>query len=148
MIRRWCAGHRTDRVDIPGFFPAGAVPRTAFGQFNMEREWQASIRGRVAYAWDRFLVHATGGIAATSVSSGSNFVFNTVINNPPLSLVVGPPTIVTGHGRPAAQDFYGVTIGVGFTHIESDSTDTCIGSGLLNGANPLCDTSRLLTPRG
>jgi outer membrane immunogenic protein len=31
--------------------------------FNVESNWQASLRGRIGYAWDRVLLYATGGVA-------------------------------------------------------------------------------------
>jgi outer membrane immunogenic protein len=42
--------------------------------FTVESTWQASLRGRLGYAWDRFLLYATGGVAWTNVKVGTNFL--------------------------------------------------------------------------
>jgi len=42
-------------VAIGPFIPGDA--------FTVESKWQASIRGRIGYAWDRTLLYATGGVA-------------------------------------------------------------------------------------
>jgi outer membrane immunogenic protein len=42
--------------------------------FSVESRWQASLRGRLGYAWDRYLVYATGGVAFTDVRAESNWV--------------------------------------------------------------------------
>jgi len=39
----------------PFFFPGDA--------FQVKNEWQASVRGRLGYAWDRWMIYATGGVA-------------------------------------------------------------------------------------
>jgi outer membrane immunogenic protein len=41
--------------------------------FTTDSHWQASLRGRLGYAWDRYLLYATGGVAWTSVTVGANF---------------------------------------------------------------------------
>ena len=45
--------------------PAGlAVPPFVAGDaFSLSNDWQASIRGRLGWAFDRFMIYATGGIA-------------------------------------------------------------------------------------
>ncbi len=54
-------------------FNRNLVVATAIGpfipgdNFSLESNWQASIRGRIGYAWDRFLLYATGGAAFTQV---------------------------------------------------------------------------------
>ena len=40
-------------------FGLGAVP----GPFAFSQNWQASLRGRLGWVWDRFMVYATGGVA-------------------------------------------------------------------------------------
>jgi outer membrane immunogenic protein len=42
--------------------------------FTTDSHWQASLRGRLGYAWDRYLLYATGGLALTGVTVGANFI--------------------------------------------------------------------------
>jgi len=56
-----------------GFFFPGDV-------IDFRRRWDASVRGRVGYAWDRFMIYATGGVAFADVRArflpiGTPFVF-------------------------------------------------------------------------
>jgi outer membrane immunogenic protein len=34
---------------------------------EFRNRWQASVRGRIGYAWDRFMIYATGGVAFADV---------------------------------------------------------------------------------
>jgi outer membrane immunogenic protein len=45
--------------------PAGLVvpPFVAGDAFTLSNDWQASFRGRLGWAFDRFMIYATGGIA-------------------------------------------------------------------------------------
>jgi outer membrane immunogenic protein len=42
--------------------------------FSFESKWQASIRGRIGYAWDRVLLYATGGVAFTQLKGTAALV--------------------------------------------------------------------------
>ena len=42
--------------------------------FDWRSNWQGSGRGRIGYAWDRFLLYVTGGAAFTNVTVGTNFI--------------------------------------------------------------------------
>ena len=42
--------------------------------YTVDSHWQASLRGRLGYAWDRYMLYATGGVAWTNVTVGTNFV--------------------------------------------------------------------------
>jgi outer membrane immunogenic protein len=54
---------------------AGVTPPLVPGDtFDIRSDWQASARGRIGYAWDRFMLYATGGAAFTEVKAGSNFI--------------------------------------------------------------------------
>jgi outer membrane immunogenic protein len=64
--QRWS----TSRTLLPGVQPA-FVPGDVF---DIRSDWQASVRGRIGYAWDRTLLYATGGAAFTNVRTGSNFI--------------------------------------------------------------------------
>jgi outer membrane immunogenic protein len=59
--------------------------------------WEASVRGRVGYAWDRLLIYGTGGVSFTTLRAGANYIPVTVgtVNFPYSSIVdsanlVGP----------------------------------------------------------
>src|SRR5262249_29120297 len=47
--------------------------------WTADRLWQASLRGRLGYAWDRWLVYGTGGIAFTGVEMTSTFTATTTL---------------------------------------------------------------------
>jgi outer membrane immunogenic protein len=60
------------------------------------------VRGRIGYAWDRFMLYATGGLAYGEVGlGGTHIVF-----------LSGPPLISTGIGH--SQINIGWTGGAGF----------------------------------
>ncbi len=42
--------------------------------FSIESRWQASLRGRIGYAFDRVLLYATGGLAFTQLKGTANLV--------------------------------------------------------------------------
>ena len=43
--------------------PAGSANFVAGDNFRASSDVNGSIRGRIGYAWDRFLVYGTGGVA-------------------------------------------------------------------------------------
>ncbi|MFL5092400.1 MAG: outer membrane protein [Xanthobacteraceae bacterium] len=47
---------------VPAFFVPGDT-------FSVKNDWQASFRGRLGYAWDRFMVYATGGVAFANIEA-------------------------------------------------------------------------------
>jgi outer membrane immunogenic protein len=49
----------------PAFFVPGDT-------ISVQNDWQASIRGRIGYAWDRFMVYGTGGVAFTNIEATVN----------------------------------------------------------------------------
>jgi outer membrane immunogenic protein len=53
---------------------ATVFPFVAGDSFDMRSDWQASARARLGYAWDRWMIYATGGAAFTNVSVGANFI--------------------------------------------------------------------------
>jgi len=55
---------------------AGAqpFPFIAGDFYDWRSDWQASIRGRIGYAFDRVMIYATGGGAFTNVKVGTNFI--------------------------------------------------------------------------
>ena len=40
---------------------------------SISQDWFATVRGRVGYAWDRFLVYGTGGVAITELNINKSF---------------------------------------------------------------------------
>jgi outer membrane immunogenic protein len=61
---RWSTG-RVLAVTVPPF--------VAGDSFDISSRWQASVRGRIGYAWDRWMLYVTGGAAFTNVVVGANF---------------------------------------------------------------------------
>ena len=54
--------------------PAGGLTNFAPGSsFNATSDFNASVRGRLGYAWNQFLFYGTGGIAVADVNVKSNF---------------------------------------------------------------------------
>jgi outer membrane immunogenic protein len=48
-------------------------PLVAGDTFDIRSRWQGSARGKIGYAWDRWMIYATGGAAFTNVKVGANF---------------------------------------------------------------------------
>jgi outer membrane immunogenic protein len=106
---------------FPGFLPTGNITRNTFANYSIERDWQATFRGRVGYAWDRLLVYATGGLAVTSLKTGGNYTFQTLIG-PALAPFPGaPPQNFSAPGVGSSQDYIGVTFGGGIEYALSNN---------------------------
>jgi outer membrane immunogenic protein len=56
---------------LGGTLPFPFIPGDTF---DLASDWQASARGRIGYAWDRWLMYATGGAAFTNIKAGTNFI--------------------------------------------------------------------------
>jgi outer membrane immunogenic protein len=54
-------------VVATAFGPAGFI--IPGDSIDFRNRWQASIRGRIGYAWDRFMIYATGGVAFAEVKT-------------------------------------------------------------------------------
>src|SRR5919202_4375186 len=63
---------------VLGFAPGGGVFTTG-DVFRFKNEWQASVRGRGGFAFDRFLVYATGGVAWAGVKAEAIYGPGTVL---------------------------------------------------------------------
>jgi outer membrane immunogenic protein len=48
---------------------ATGLPFVAGDTLSVKNDWQASIRGRIGYAWDRFMVYGTGGVAFANIEA-------------------------------------------------------------------------------
>ncbi len=86
----------------------GAVtvfPFVAGDSFEWRSRWQASLRGRVGYAWDRWMLYATGGAAFTDITVGTNFI-TTVAGG-----FTFPPTVVSD-----TKTVVGATVGGGLEY--------------------------------
>ncbi|HWD60830.1 MAG TPA: OmpA family protein [Stellaceae bacterium] len=62
-------GGPSNRTSLPG--GAGSIP--AGTTFNSSSDWNASLRGRVGYAWNQFLFYGTGGIAFANANVDANY---------------------------------------------------------------------------
>ncbi len=74
----WVFGVEGD-IDAQRFSRSFAVatsigPFVPGDTFSLESNWQASLRGRIGYAWDRVLLYATGGVAFTQLKGIANLV--------------------------------------------------------------------------
>ena len=85
------------RSDVVGaVIPVLFVPGD---RFDLTSHWQASVRGRVGYAWDRNLFYVTGGVAFTDVNATTNWI-----------AIGGFPGVLTSQ----TKDLVGGTVGAGF----------------------------------
>jgi outer membrane immunogenic protein len=68
------AQHWSQSQTVTANFPAGTFNFVPGDTFTIDSRWEASLRGRIGYAWDRVLLYATGGVTWTNVAVGTNFV--------------------------------------------------------------------------
>jgi outer membrane immunogenic protein len=93
--QRW----RTTRVQ-----PVTLPPFVVGDSFDVRSDWQASARGRLGYAWDRWMIYATGGAAFTNVKVGTNF-----------PIFVGAVTFPATFAEDS-KTIWGPTVGGGFEY--------------------------------
>jgi outer membrane immunogenic protein len=72
-------GHGTatfDSIDVPDLGGVGGLSATeyAFGSTSADIDFLASVRGRVGFAANNFLIYGTGGIAWADASAKANIV--------------------------------------------------------------------------
>ena len=79
-----------------------ALPFVPGDTITLKNDWQASIRARVGYAWDRVLFYGTGGVAFANIQAGVNFT--------PFAGL--PGLIATGNSKTVV----GVTVGGGIEY--------------------------------
>jgi len=65
--QHWSTTRTAGPPPLAGMFVTG-------DNFTATSNWQASLRGRIGYVWNRTLLYVTGGPAWTNVSVGTNFV--------------------------------------------------------------------------
>jgi outer membrane immunogenic protein len=78
QVGQWVIGLEGD-IDAQDFSRSRVVgaaigPFVAGDAFSLESKWQASVRGRIGYAWDRVLLYATGGVAWTQAKGSVSLV--------------------------------------------------------------------------
>lgn len=61
-----------------GGLPAGFPNFAAGDHFHASSDWNASIRGRVGYAFDQWLLYATGGVAFANLNMNANYAARTI----------------------------------------------------------------------
>lgn len=92
--QRWSRGTVLAGTALPAIFVAN-------DRFDWSSKWQGSARGRIGYAWDRWMLYVTGGAAFTNVTVNSNFIAFGVF---PASVASESATI------------WGPTVGAGFEY--------------------------------
>src|SRR5262245_39355969 len=50
-------------------FTTAVGPFVAGDAFSFKNDWQASVRGRLGYAWDRWMLYGTGGVAFANIDA-------------------------------------------------------------------------------
>jgi outer membrane immunogenic protein len=88
---------------LAGVLPPLFVPGDIF---QLTSTWQASIRGRIGYAWDRTLLYATGGVAFTDVNAFTNWI---------------PTGIFPGTITSQTKTLVGATVGAGVEYAFTDN---------------------------
>jgi outer membrane immunogenic protein len=87
--------------------PLTTVIGTAVTNYESKIEWFGTLRGRIGYVWDRWMLYATGGLAYGEVKiAGISTVSGTV-----LASTTSPFAVVTGFGH--SQINAGWTVGGG-----------------------------------
>ena len=91
----------TTRVPAGGLtnFPAGT-------NFKASSDWNASVRGRVGYAWNQFLFYGTGGVAFADANLKANFASGTAPDG----------TALPGHTASKSTTLMGPTVGGGIEY--------------------------------
>jgi outer membrane immunogenic protein len=94
---------------------ATTVSRSLTGTITLQRSWEASIRGRVGYTWDRLLIYGTGGVSFTNLRANTEFTAVTTLG-PTLTPIPGltnPNGTTLGSD---SQNMTGGTVGAGFEY--------------------------------
>jgi outer membrane immunogenic protein len=90
--------------------------RSLTANITLERSWEASIRGRVGYAWDRLLVYGTGGVSFTNLRARTMFTAVTTLGAPLIPI----PNLSNPNGTTLnsdSQTLAGGTVGAGFEYL-------------------------------
>jgi outer membrane immunogenic protein len=100
--QRWKRS-RTITGVLPPLFAPGDI-------YELRSDWQASLRGRVGYAWDRTLLYATGGVAFTDVRAYTNWI-------PVVTGNITFPGVITSQ----TKTLVGATVGAGVERAVTDN---------------------------
>jgi outer membrane immunogenic protein len=100
--------HLNDSVTVGPVFPLNFVPGDTF---SWNSRWQASLRGRVGYAWDRTLLYVTGGIAWTNVNFTANWLPATCTSTNGQIVAACPGLVASDQ-----QTLTGATVGAGLEY--------------------------------
>jgi outer membrane immunogenic protein len=97
-----------DATDVRQTFvaPPGVILFAPGDSVDFRNRWQASVRGRLGYAWDRWLVYATGGVAFADVRATVNLV---------------PPGFTAITAEEDTQTLTGGTVGAGVDYAITDN---------------------------
>jgi OmpA-OmpF porin, OOP family len=128
---------------LPGFIPGDS--------FKASSDWNASMRGRIGFAYDRFLFYGTGGLALTQANLQANYA----------SPAPGIPGATTSNSRWLAGPTYGggveyavapnISVGGEYRHTDYGSVSmpiggvpTPVGNGFVLGRVGVHDDSAML----
>ena len=103
--------------NLLGVNPGGNIGRSISGVWTADRQWQASLRGRLGYTFDRLMVYGTGGIAFTGVNMTATYTTTTTLG---AALTPFPvPGFPIPNGTSSVSQYHtlvGGTIGAGFDY--------------------------------
>lgn len=95
--------------------PAGGLPGMAPGSsFRASSDWNASVRGRLGYAWNQWLFYGTGGIAFADASLKANLAAGTAPDG----------TALPGHTTSKSTTLMGPTVGGGVEYAVTPNIST------------------------
>ena len=125
--QRW----KRSEVLAGGVLPALFVPGDTF---DLRSDWQASVRGRIGYAWDRTLLYVTGGVAFTDIRASTNWV----------------PGVFGGFAFPGTitsqtKNLVGGTVGVGVEHAVTNNFTVGVEGRYTWYGNQTFDAGQLAT---
>jgi outer membrane immunogenic protein len=97
-------GHNVNSNSFRSFVPLFTA--TLATNSTVSSDWMMSLRARVGFAWDRFMLYGTGGVAFSNVGVSTTFTY---AKAPAASIVIGAPPV----GTISSQNLAGWTAGVG-----------------------------------
>ncbi len=104
----WTRNHGSVTVLDPRFGTTRTLTLTNYDTWEARARWQASVRGIVGYAWDKWLLYATGGVAFTEIRQAGTFVAG--------NLSTSTVLLIPGASVGDSQVLTGGTIGAGLAY--------------------------------